>query len=148
MVKEVAIAILHQNDRYLMQLRDDIPTIVYPGQWTFFGGTVEPGEPAEVAVMRELQEEIRYQPPYVELFRREHYRDFIRNVFHAPLTVDIQDLELCEGLDLDLWTAEQVHQGKKFSPKAGEVRKIGKPHQRVLIDYIEGNREQGIGNRE
>ncbi|NMG61182.1 NUDIX hydrolase, partial [Geitlerinema sp. P-1104] len=42
MVKEVAIAILHQNGRYLMQLRDDIPTIVYPGQWTFFGGTVEP----------------------------------------------------------------------------------------------------------
>ena len=32
----VAIAILQYQDKFLMQLRDDIPTIVHPGVWTMF----------------------------------------------------------------------------------------------------------------
>lgn len=39
----VAIAIIHQDGKYLMQLRDDLPTIAYPGVWGFFGGHIEPG---------------------------------------------------------------------------------------------------------
>ena len=54
---EVAIAILYQGDRFLLQLRDDIPTIAWPGHWAFFGGHLEPGESADVAVQRELMEE-------------------------------------------------------------------------------------------
>jgi hypothetical protein len=32
---EVAIAILYSSDRFLMQLRDNIPGIFYPGHWAF-----------------------------------------------------------------------------------------------------------------
>lgn len=31
----VAIAIIYQDGKYLMQLRDDLPTIAYPGVWGF-----------------------------------------------------------------------------------------------------------------
>ena len=40
----VAAIITVENGRYLMQLRDDIPRIFYPGHWGCFGGAVRPGE--------------------------------------------------------------------------------------------------------
>ena len=40
----VAIAILYQDNKFLMQLRDNIPTIAYPGYWGLFGGHLEAGE--------------------------------------------------------------------------------------------------------
>lgn len=55
--------------RYLMQLRDDIPGILYPGCWGLFGGGIEPGETPEVAMRRELEEEIGFVPSVAPLFR-------------------------------------------------------------------------------
>ena len=55
---EVAIAILYQEDKFLMQLRDNIPGIFYPGYWGLFGGHLEPGETPDIAVKREVIEEI------------------------------------------------------------------------------------------
>ncbi|HEY9639014.1 MAG TPA: NUDIX domain-containing protein, partial [Coleofasciculaceae cyanobacterium] len=49
----VAIAILYQNNRFLMQLRDENPEIAYPGCWAFFGGHIEPEEPPDIAIRRE-----------------------------------------------------------------------------------------------
>ena len=57
---EVAIAILYRDGKFLLQLRDDIPGIAYPGCWALFGGHIEPGEIPEIALKRELQEEIGY----------------------------------------------------------------------------------------
>ncbi len=62
-IVRVAIAILYQDDKFLMQLRDDIPNIVYPGHWGLFGGHLESGETPDSAVKRELLEEIGYTPP-------------------------------------------------------------------------------------
>jgi len=50
----VALAILEQDGRFLMQLRDDIPTILYPGVWGLFGGHLEAGESPEIGLKREL----------------------------------------------------------------------------------------------
>ena len=56
----VTMAIIYQDNKYLMQLRDDIPNIAYPGVWGFFGGYLEPGEEPEAGLRRELIEEIGY----------------------------------------------------------------------------------------
>jgi hypothetical protein len=40
---QVAIAILYRQDQFLLQLRDNIPNIAYPGHWGFFGGHLDPG---------------------------------------------------------------------------------------------------------
>lgn len=42
---------------FLMQLRDDIVGIAGPGQWSLFGGAVEPGETLIGAAIREFAEE-------------------------------------------------------------------------------------------
>lgn len=132
----VAIAILYQGDRYLMQLRDDKPNIVYPGVWTFFGGHMEPEEDPEVAVLRELEEEIGYTAPHVTLFECRIEAGIKRHVFYAPLTVGLEELTLMEGWDFGLWTAEDVRRGDRYSPIAQQTRPIGKPHQKILLSFI------------
>ena len=99
---EVAIAILYRQDQFLMQLRDNIPTIIYPGYWAFFGGHLDPGETPEEAVKRELLEEIGYTPPFISPFRCYCDSEVIRHVFHAPLTVELNQLVLTEGWDMGL----------------------------------------------
>lgn len=132
---EVAIAILYQDEHFLMQLRDDIPGIYYPGQWGFFGGHIEPGEPPDVAVKRELLEEIGYVPDRVTLFTRIASADVIRHVFYAPLTVPLDTLELHEGWDLELLSITDIQRGDRYSTRAQQVRPLGQPHQEILLDF-------------
>ncbi|MEH2256767.1 NUDIX hydrolase [Nostoc sp.] len=135
----VAIAILYQKNKFLMQLRDNIPGILYPGYWALFGGHIEPGETPDVAVKREILEEIGYNlPPFVE-FRCYPNERVVRHVFHAPLLVELNQLVLNEGWDMALFTPEDIRQGNCYSQNAGKVRPLGTMHQRIMLDFIEKN---------
>jgi 8-oxo-dGTP diphosphatase len=137
---EVAIAILHRDNQFLMQLRDNIPTIVYPGYWAFFGGHIEPGETPEVAVQREVLEEIGYVMPSAEKFGIYPNEIAIRHVFHAPLKAELEELVLAEGWDLGFLTPEEIAKGERFSANAVEVRPLSPMHQRILLDFIQSRR--------
>jgi 8-oxo-dGTP pyrophosphatase MutT (NUDIX family) len=134
---EVAIAILHCSEGFLMQLRDDIPNIIYPGYWGFFGGHIDPGEAPKAAVMRELLEEISYTPPWVTKFACHSDSQVLRHVFHAPLTVELNQLVLQEGWDMGILTPEQIKAGRCYSQKANQVRPLAPPHQALLLNFIE-----------
>ena len=58
----VAAIITVEDGRYLVQLRDDIPRIFYPGHWGCFGGAVGAGEDRLGALQRELAEELEMPP--------------------------------------------------------------------------------------
>ncbi|MBW4520163.1 MAG: NUDIX hydrolase [Scytolyngbya sp. HA4215-MV1] len=133
----VAIAILYRQGQLLLQLRDNIPGILYPGYWGLFGGHLEPGESPEVAMERELLEEIHYSPPHLTLFNS--YRDdpIIRHVFYAPLTVEMDALQLSEGWDMGLFSLEDIRRGDRYSERANQVRPLGKPHQKILLEFFE-----------
>ncbi|MCU0569219.1 MAG: NUDIX hydrolase [Oculatellaceae cyanobacterium Prado106] len=144
MSTHVAIAILQQNQQFLMQLRDNIPNIVYPGYWAFFGGHLEPGETPEVGVRRELLEEIGYAPETLSHFRTydiEGEMQIIRHVYFGDLGVELDQLQLNEGWDMGLFSVEQIHQCHRYSERAGEVRPLGRPHQKILFDFLS---EQGL----
>lgn len=49
--------------RYLLQRRDDIPNILFPGMIGLFGGHIEGEESAHEAVRREVAEETGYEAP-------------------------------------------------------------------------------------
>jgi 8-oxo-dGTP pyrophosphatase MutT (NUDIX family) len=136
-VRRVAIAILYQEDKFLMQLRDNIPTIKYPGQWGLFGGHIEPGETPEVAVKRELIEEISYELSSFAEFRVYADETVVRHVFQAPLLVELSQLVLDEGWDMGFLTPEDIRRGSCYSAVAGEVRPLGATHQQIMLDFIE-----------
>lgn len=137
---EVAIAILYQGDRFLLQLRDDIPTIAWPGHWAFFGGHLEPGESPDEAMYRELEEEIGYAAPQLALFQRLDDTGVVRHVYCGPLVVPVESLVLTEGLDLGLWSVDDIYRGKRFSTRANEERPLGRPHQQILLSFLEHRR--------
>ena len=58
-MREVATALLFdRTNRLLIYKRDQKPDIAYPGYWDLFGGMVEEGETPEIALVRELKEEL------------------------------------------------------------------------------------------
>jgi 8-oxo-dGTP diphosphatase len=139
-VPEVAIAILYDpndRDRLFMQLRDNIPTILYPGHWALFGGHIEAGETPEIALVREIQEEIGYAvPDYVKfgIFADETAK---RHVYAVPLTVDMGDLTLTEGWDMDWVTQAELEAGEHYSANAQGKRPIGPMHQKILLAFLQ-----------
>jgi len=134
---EVAIAILYRQDRFLMQLRDNIPGITYPGHWAFFGGHLDPGETPEIACQRELLEEIGYCPPLLSFFRCYRTDEVIRHIFSASIEVELENLVLGEGWDMGFMSITDIRRGECYSENAGEVRPLGSPHQKILLDFIE-----------
>jgi 8-oxo-dGTP pyrophosphatase MutT (NUDIX family) len=132
----VAVAILYRENKFLMQLRDNIPNIMAPGCWALFGGHIEPGETPEIAVQREVMEEIGYELTAFSQFGIYSDQKAVRYVFQAPLLVPLDQLVLSEGWDLDLLTAEDIQQGEYFSQKAGEVRPLATLPQKIMLDFI------------
>lgn len=131
----VAIAILYQNNQFLLQLRDDIPNIVYPGHWGLFGGHLEADESPDVALARELLEEIGYTPPNLVEFGCYPDAKAIRHVYHAPLTVELNKLVLHEGWDMDFLTIDEIKQGSRYSKKARGTYPLVPTVQQILLDY-------------
>lgn len=133
---QVAMAILYQNERFLMQLRDDIPGILYPGCWGLFGGHLESGETPEAGLTREVEEEINYT--VTSPLKLGCYNDdkVVRHIYHAPLKVPLETLILEEGWDFSLVSLHDIRRGSCYSEKAGQEKPLGEIHQYILLDFI------------
>ncbi|MEY3750485.1 MAG: Nudix family protein [Cyanobacteriota bacterium] len=116
---EVALALLQREGRWLMQLRDEIPSIVAPGCWGLFGGHLDPGETPEQALRRELLEEISWQPPALELVMVHHIHRRTAHVFLADLAVPLDQLQLLEGQDMALVSSDDLLEGSIWSNHLG-----------------------------
>jgi len=90
----VALAILEQDGRFLMQLRDDIPTILYPGVWGLFGGHLEAGESPEIGLKRELKEEINYEARQGEYYSEKINQTRSLGKIHRQILLDFLEVEL------------------------------------------------------
>ena len=143
---EVAIAILYRDGKLLLQLRDDIPGIAYPGCWALFGGHIEPGEIPEIALKRELQEEIGYDVLSVCKFGCYTDVTVIRHVFYAQLSVDVKDLVLKEGWDMvskvkasnaKLFLSLDLPEEKKEDKKADDKKAVVESMYRVPAPAVE-----------
>lgn len=102
--------IVDADGRFLLQHRDDKPDIVNPGMWGSFGGRVEPHETDQPETphdgfMRELREELCWQPRSIALYDGFPYRSLddgdprrqLIYVYASPLDVPLDRLRLCEG---------------------------------------------------
>ncbi|CDO59344.1 mutator protein [Candidatus Phaeomarinobacter ectocarpi] len=110
--------IVDERGRYLVQLRDDIPTIFFPNHWGCFGGALEPGETHLDALHRELHEELALDsaPLGAEEFTRFTF-DFgfagggiiDRAFFEVPIkAAQVDEMVLGEGSELRLWEGPEL----------------------------------------
>jgi 8-oxo-dGTP pyrophosphatase MutT (NUDIX family) len=120
----VAAIIIVEDGRYLLQSRDDIPGIFYPGHWGLFGGGVDEGESPEQALYREMMEELQLAAPSMSHFSKfefdlssmgggKIYREFFKVEIRAE---DIDDLVLGEGQEMRLFTAAELLSGLPMVP--------------------------------
>jgi len=119
----VAILVL-EDERYVMQLRDNIPGIFYPNHWGCFGGAVDPGERPLQAVRRELLEELEFKAGSASRFTRFQYdlkrlgRGKIDRIYYeVPVTrQEFKRFVLHEGKAFKAFTGRQLLGEKRVSP--------------------------------
>ena len=119
----VALAMLERDKRWLLQLRDDIDTILCPGQWGLFGGHLEPGETPEQAIQRELEEEIAWRPdPPLQPWFSDASGNRVVHVFRGKLLRPLQQLKLLEGQDWTLASLSEMRSESIWSERCREYR--------------------------
>lgn len=120
----VAALLVHEDGRYIMQLRDCMPGIFYPGHWGCFGGAVEPGETPVDALKRELREEIEFEMPEATRFTQFDF-DFsplgYPKVYRIYFEVQVLDAAfrrfiLHEGADLQAFRGENLLVTRRVTP--------------------------------
>ena len=120
----VAALMVTPSGRYLLQHRDPLPGIFFPGWWGTFGGAMEPGEAPETTLRRELQEELAFVPDEYSHFTTLGLDfDFAgrgvlpRIFFEVPIAEDAPGrMTLGEGQDLALWSPAEIFGGLAVIP--------------------------------
>jgi len=120
-IPQAAVILPCYCGKILMQLRDDKEGIVFPGQWGFFSGAVEPGETPLQSAHRELYEELGCEvdemyPLGIDTadvpFKIELHS------YYCHLSCAMEEVILHEGYDLGLFTLQEVNSQQLYSPKA------------------------------
>jgi 8-oxo-dGTP pyrophosphatase MutT (NUDIX family) len=111
-----AAIIVLDDGRYLLQLRDNMAGIFFPGHWGLFGGGVEKDERPADALRRELMEELSLAVAELRLLTRFEF-DFVpmgltriyREFFEVRLpAASVPSLRLGEGVAFEAFSREQV----------------------------------------
>jgi 8-oxo-dGTP pyrophosphatase MutT (NUDIX family) len=112
----VAALLVLEDGRYIMQLRDDVPDIWYPGHWGLFGGSVDAGEDDIAALRRELREELELElgeaRPFIALnfdLQPTGLDCYFRRYFEVPVSAAAwEHAVLHEGSEVRALTGEEA----------------------------------------
>lgn len=104
-----AVALLVNNEKkILLQLRDNKEEILYPNMWGGFGGGIEKNESPTEGILRELLEEINYNPKKIillDIIPFPHGKLFI---FSGKIDLSVEEIILNEGQKVDYFVFEQL----------------------------------------
>lgn len=118
-------ALIHLEDgRYLMQHRDDAPSIWYPGHWGCFGGAVDEGENPVDALRRELYEELSFSITKAVYFTRFDFDlstinkgAYYRIYYVVPMSQGERErIILHEGQGVQAFSGEELLNEMRLAP--------------------------------
>jgi len=123
-IRAVKSLIVDGQGRYLLQLRDNVPTITFPAYWSLFGGALEGLETPINGIKRELYEELGYRPSLIEEFLSYKYSIEKVNIIDREVTIfssfidsyEIEELELMEGQSLAFFTILELQKENNVVP--------------------------------
>jgi len=107
-------AILLVSGKYVLQLRDNKPTIASAGKWSLFGGMINRNETPLQAINREILEELSIKPAeYRYLWFADYHSDFLGEVvrtwfFASDVTELWSEYKLMEGQDAGVFSLGQI----------------------------------------
>ena len=119
------VILFDKNDKLFIYLRDDKPTIPYPNMWDLLGGGIEPGETAEEAGIREVEEEIGVKTDHLETFG--HYvseEGFRMTILVGRVDAVPENLLLTEGQRLTSIALADLEQYEMVPILAQAVRDL------------------------
>jgi 8-oxo-dGTP pyrophosphatase MutT (NUDIX family) len=134
------VILVDVEGRVLMQLRDDDPSIMFPGHWGITGGAGIAGETPEQTARREVAEETGLTLGRISAFRAYYFQetpegtrsgarkrsaDYELYLFHAACTTPAEELVCGEGREL-----------RFFSPEEVADAPIAYNHREVLDDFF------------
>jgi len=93
----VSIILLNSRNQVLLQLRDDIEGIDYPGYWGLIGGGCKLNEAPKKAIIREVYEEINYNLKQFKLLRQFYQNGIKEYAYISDIDMKISELEINEG---------------------------------------------------
>lgn len=120
----VAALLMLEDGRYVMQLRDSIPSIFYPGHWGCFGGAVDDNEEPVQALGRELQEELELDVGQTREFTRFDFDltqlgqgKVFRIYYEVPLTLAAYSrVVLHEGAEVRAFAGDDLLNESRVTP--------------------------------
>ncbi len=123
-LNDVAALMVAADGRYLMQLRDDRPSLRVADHWCLFGGRVEPGETPRAALIRELAEELEFSPRVVRWFTETGFvmpqlgvGPSWKTFFEVPITQpEIDAMVQHEGADRQLFALDELLRQPRVVP--------------------------------
>lgn len=130
---EVVVVLPYTDNKVLLQLRDIKEGIAFPGCWGFFGGSIDEGETPEDASERELFEEIGYRPKIMYKIGFDlipYLKNLLSHAFCCPLTIPVEEIKLTEGLDVGLFSLEEIMTKEIYSCK------MGRPFPVIEVPYF------------
>jgi 8-oxo-dGTP pyrophosphatase MutT (NUDIX family) len=115
-IRTSAAILITEDDRYLLQHRDNDPQIFFPDMLCLFGGALEEGESPEAGLRRELREELELEAGGMRYFTRLAFDAIYadgglcqRYYFEVPIKPGLMDsLVLREGAAMRLMTANDI----------------------------------------
>lgn len=118
--KGCSIIFINDCNEILLLLRDDAPSIPYPGMWDIPGGHVEDGETPEQCIIREIQEEMDLDMEGFHLFSVTEFSDRIEYTFWKNANLDRHKIHLTEGQRLK-WFSEYDAKRIKLASGFNEI---------------------------
>tara|TARA_Y100000310_G_C20688933_1_gene820943 strand:- start:421 stop:915 length:495 start_codon:yes stop_codon:yes gene_type:complete len=102
-VTNASFIILKNKNKFLLYLRDNIPSIIFPNHWSFIGGAIDKNESPIEALKREIKEEINYEVNNMEFFKsiiikkhkikdKEHTIYSFKNQSNKTITGDVKTI--------------------------------------------------------